>query len=105
MKTLKFILFIVVLSGFSFQYSNGNERVNQKNKFGVIKGKIIDMKTRSPLAGVNVSILNTQSGCISDNHGYFILEKLDVGNYILQFDYIGYKILNDLEVDISLQKG
>ncbi len=70
---------------------------------GAIKGNVIDAETKVPLIGVNVVVVGTEKGAATDSGGAFIIKKLPVGSYILQFDYIGYEQLK--KTDIIVRSG
>lgn len=54
-----------------------------------------------PLAGANVSILDSNYGTISDENGIYEM-ALDAGDYVLQVTYIGF---SDYSAAISLSNG
>ena len=58
---------------------------------GVLKGKIIDIDNQLPLQGANIIIKSTSIGTVSDKDGYFTIENIPNGNYIIVISYIGYK--------------
>ncbi len=59
---------------------------------GTISGEILDEASGEPLEGVQVIIVGTTKGAISNAHGEFMLVNLQPGNYDLQFQFIGYKL-------------
>lgn len=63
--------------------------ISQKIEF---TGKVIDYETRSPLAGITVSILSTKKATVSNEKGIFKF-LLDIDNYNLSFTAVGYKNL------------
>ena len=62
-------------------------------KNGYIRGVIVNEKSE-PLAGANITIVNTNKGVITDSDGNFIFSKLIPGPYTLSIHYIGYKVLS-----------
>lgn len=54
-----------------------------------IKGDVTDDKTYEPLVGVNILVLQTKAGTITDINGNFTL-NLEAGNYTFRFTYLGY---------------
>lgn len=54
-----------------------------------LKGRIVDAKSGETLIGVNIQILGTTTGTISDFDGGFQL--VVKANSIIQFSYVGYK--------------
>jgi hypothetical protein len=57
---------------------------------GEIRGQLIDGQTKMPLIGANIYIKNHPLGAATDTIGYYIIEKVPVGSYTLQFEYMGY---------------
>jgi len=67
-----------------------------------IRGRIMDLDSKLPLAGVNV-ILRSEGpvvGAVTDKHGYFRFEKVPIGRHDLECSYIGYepKVLSNFLV-------
>jgi len=58
---------------------------------GTIQGKVSDADTKTPLIGANVVLRGTHLGAATDFEGNFVVKKVPVGSYVLQFDYIGYE--------------
>lgn len=63
---------------------------------GVIKGKVVDAKSKEVLEFVNVSVRKQGSddlvkGTITDQSGAFSVDNLAEGNYTVTVSYIGYK--------------
>ena len=59
--------------------------------YGTIVGRIHDQATGEAISGVNVVVLGTATGAISDEKGRFILTHLLPGRYTLEFLHIGYE--------------
>jgi len=57
---------------------------------GTLLGKVIDAKSGQPLAGVQISLLGTELGTISDSTGHFALLNIPPGRYDVRFQMIGY---------------
>jgi outer membrane cobalamin receptor len=57
---------------------------------GIIKGKVIDSRTRAPLAYANVIIVGTSLGVNTSTEGEFLFSNIRPGNYRLKFQYVGY---------------
>ena len=70
-----FILFVLTLFQFvSFAQTKGN-----------IAGWIIDKNTQSPIAGVNIQIVNTSFNAISDSLGYYKFKNIPTGTYNIKY--------------------
>ena len=79
-----------------------------------IKGVVIDKSTHQPLEFINVLIIGTDRGSVTDSVGHFIIDDIPPGIYRLQASAIGYKttitseyILStkNLNVDIEMEEN
>jgi hypothetical protein len=104
MKSYCYLIFILLMNSIMIPSAKCEEMVHPGQKQGTIKGYIVDVESRSPLAGVNITVLHTQMGTITDDNGFFNLEKLPVGNYILQFEYMGYQELKKTDIIVKPQR-
>jgi len=68
---------------------------------GTITGKVVDAKTRQPLVGANVVIMDTDRGASTDLEGNYVISRVPVGTYRLKFMYIGYNSV--LKTDIVVK--
>ena len=57
---------------------------------GTIKGKVIDIQTRGQMPFVNVLVVGTDIGAISDENGAFIIKNVPLGYAKVQASYLGY---------------
>lgn len=57
---------------------------------GTLKGKVIDIQTRSDLPFVNVIVVGTSIGAISDEDGVFIIKNVPLGYVKVQASFLGY---------------
>jgi hypothetical protein len=57
---------------------------------GTVKGKVIDMQTRGQMPFVNVIVVGTEIGTISDENGAFIIKNVPLGYVKVQASYLGY---------------
>ena len=80
---------------------------------GNVTGRVVD-DLRLPLAGADVSIQNTETFTITNNNGFYSINKLAPGTYDLEVNFFGYhtKIVSfeitanqTTEVNIQLDKG
>ena len=81
---LLLIFFLVSLNSFTIT-------AQESEYFGKIEGKIIDSDSKFQLIGANVLVLTTTLGAATDESGKFIIEKIPVGNYSVQIQYLGYQ--------------
>lgn len=58
---------------------------------GTILGRVTDAVTMKPLPGANVVVKETRFGAPTDSSGYFAIEGIPAGTYIVEFRYVGYK--------------
>ena len=57
---------------------------------GTVRGVITDAETGDPLIGANVVLEGTTMGASTDMDGFFIIENVPEGNYVLKVIYVGY---------------
>lgn len=57
----------------------------------VLTGVVVDSMTARPLWGVNVFILNTLIGTVTDEKGEFCLPKIPPGKHQVKFSLLGYR--------------
>ena len=78
----------------------------------LIKGTVIDKASRTPLEFINVQIIGTSKGGVTDSIGRFTIEAVPPGIYRLQASAIGYKTVvppeyilstRNLNVDIEME--
>jgi hypothetical protein len=60
---------------------------------GIIKGKVIDAKTREALPFVSVIIYNTTLGSTTDESGNFTINNVSLGYQKLQVSFVGYETI------------
>ena len=62
--------------------------VNAQN----LKGQVIDLETNEGLYGVNVFLLEKNVGVVTDEEGYYELQRPNLGSKI-RFSYVGYEVV------------
>ncbi len=87
------ILFFLLTSVVANSQSN-DPKINPLDN-GKLKGKVIDAETLEPVEFATISIQSydkpyTNNGCVSNENGVFILEKIKEGFYKITVKYIGY---------------
>jgi iron complex outermembrane recepter protein len=76
-----------------------------------IKGRVIDAKTREGLAGVNIAVVGSVSGTITDTKGVFNLTVTKRSSFVIAVSYVGYQtqtkqITGDtFDISIELKEG
>lgn len=61
---------------------------------GKIVGTVTDAKTKEPLPGVNIVLVGTSYGAVTDFEGNFLILNLQPGTYTARASSIGYKPVN-----------
>jgi hypothetical protein len=56
---------------------------------GEVRGRVVDERTKSPLAGANVIILGSSLGSSTDVSGWYIIQNVPEGMYELQVRFVG----------------
>ncbi len=68
-----------------------------------ISGKVTDAKTNEPLVGVNVLVVQSKVGTVTNTDGYFEIDNLTDGDYDLKFSYLGYStVTKKIKVDSNI---
>jgi hypothetical protein len=93
-QNYQYLLVIFFLS-FSFAFSQNN---------GIITGKITDKANNKPLTGMNVRLVGTKLGAVSDKSGGFKISNLEPGLYSLQITGIGYSPYNADNIQVTNAK-
>ena len=57
----------------------------------VVRGRILDQESQTPLAGANILIIETELGTMSDVNGNFKITNVPVGRYDIKVSFIGYE--------------
>ena len=68
---------------------------------GVIKGRVVDKATKSPLIGASVLLQPSGAGGITDSTGYYVLANIPAGNYKLHFSHIGYESKTTADINVN----
>ncbi len=79
--------------GQSNQRSTSGNLSNQR--IGVLKGRIIDQNSKTPLEYANIAIFRKRdsaliNGAVTDEKGDFIIDKLPLGRFFIKLSFIGY---------------
>ncbi|MBN1971518.1 MAG: carboxypeptidase-like regulatory domain-containing protein [Candidatus Delongbacteria bacterium] len=57
---------------------------------GMIVGKVVDSSDKNPLMAANITLGNTTLGSETDDKGFFYIESVPSGKYLLKCQYVGY---------------
>lgn len=92
MKSLFKILILVSVFVYSFSFAQSGQ---------ILKGKVLDASNGQPIPFVNISLINSNTGTVSDIDGSFVLKNAHFP-MDLQISYVGYEtkkiLLNQLPV-------
>lgn len=59
---------------------------------GTLKGKVIDIQTRASLPFVNIIVIGSNVGAISNENGDFVINNVSLGYVKVQASFLGYSI-------------
>ncbi len=68
---------------------------------GQIKGTITEKKSKDPIVGATVQVLETTLGGISDFDGYYIIRNVEPGEYVIRISALGYQTVEVTEVSVT----
>ncbi len=82
------------------------EQVQKSSFTQVIRGKIVDAESQTPLAFATIAIITTNPllGTVTDEEGDFRIEEVPIGRHNIQISYIGYETQIIPELMISTGK-
>ena len=91
-SALKIILTLIMVAVSQFAYATT----------GKITGRAVD-EFGEPLPGVNIAIVGTMQGAVTDIDGYYIILNLKPGTYELKASFLGFQtqIVQDVRVKIN----
>ncbi|MCX5844737.1 MAG: TonB-dependent receptor [Deltaproteobacteria bacterium] len=64
----------------------------EARSYGAIKGIVVDKKTQKALPGVIITLKETRKGATTNKNGEFTLSRIQIGQYTLILDNIGYSL-------------
>ena len=67
-----------------------------QNNTSTVAGQVLDSESKEPVSQANVRLLSLPDstyvgGAATTNNGYFALQRVAPGNYVLKITFIGYK--------------
>lgn len=71
---------------------------------GKIIVKVWDAKAREGIVGANVTLVGTKYSAVSDMNGYYNIEQVPSGTYVLSVEMLGYKKTEMIEVTVVKDK-
>ncbi len=71
---------------------------------GKLSGNVADSRTGEPLVGVNIVIVGTQMGAITDIHGDYAIISVVPGTYTVRASIIGYAPMSQTQVRIDIDQ-
>lgn len=93
MKFLSNILVLLYLSGLVAQSFAGTT--------GALAGKVTDVSTGEPLPGVNIVIVGSGRGGVTNSKGEFSITGVTPGKYLVRASLIGYKTIEAKNIEIE----
>lgn len=93
----RFILLSLLFFIFFYQSSLSSEAAGIS-----LSGFVKDSETDEPLIGASVYLKSTQKGSFSNKSGFFSIQDIIPGTYLVNVSYIGYEVL---EKQIKIEKS
>ena len=99
---LKSVLVIVILS---LSFIQAKSQQNKLDGKGIIEGTISDLDNQ-PLEYANIQLINLPdsivvTGVITDNKGYYKLEKISLGKFVVKAQFMGFNKFISNEITVS----
>ena len=103
-------IFLIICLNISYLFSHGEDHSHDDNhahqqvkydSIGVIRGSVVDSMLDESKVYANVSVVKEDSddivaGGMTDENGFFLIDKIPFGKYFVVAQYIGYE---DLIID------
>jgi outer membrane receptor protein involved in Fe transport len=86
----KSLLYKIIENQIVIYSKNENPKSQKNNNNGRIKGKVIDKKNKEPLLNINISVIGTFRGTMTDEEGNFLIDNLSPDKYALLISSVGY---------------
>ncbi len=96
-RTIKLLLTVLVMLAMSEGFVHAQTRSR-------IQGTVKDAKTGEPLPGVNVLVVGTTMGAVTDLDGRYFIVNVPVGTYDLRASMVGYSPVLVKDVLVSLDR-
>lgn len=94
-KLLKGLLSILTQTETNIRIVNENQIVivpnNNSDASYTIEGRILDSKTNEDLPGVNIVVMGSNIGVITNNKGEYLIKNIHPGIYNVRYTFIGYE--------------
>ncbi|MGP8329185.1 MAG: carboxypeptidase-like regulatory domain-containing protein [Methanosarcinaceae archaeon] len=81
-------IYYIFLIPFYFLGSNLQSQIQEK---AGLQGTVIDWKTKEPIFGANVFLVNTTLGAAANQNGEYLIKNIPPGNYELMVSMMGYE--------------
>ncbi len=91
---MKKYLFLIIFLGIGFSVVHAQEKAT-------LRGFVKDKETGEPLIGVNILVKGTYYGASTDQDGYYIITDVSPGEYTLEANYIGYKVVQKTGIRVE----
>lgn len=93
LTTAPVVIFILLIATATFSQTES----------GIIRGKVIDKETKSPLQDAVVELLETKQKTGTNDKGEFTFEGLRETSYRIKVSYIGYE--TSVKTDLIIYPG
>jgi len=101
-RRLKFVLIFALIAALQLFSETPNDVSKEVTK-GIITGKILDSDTKQPLSNINIQIIGTPVGTITDTDGKFQIKNIEEGIYKLKITSISFS--QHIETDIRVVRN
>lgn len=102
MHSLTIFLFSILFINLAIADPKGDQdSVAIHNNVGSLVGKLVDKNSKTPLAGVNISVKDSRRGTVSDQNGNFKIPQVSAGTYAIIFEYMGYARITREKIEVQ----
>lgn len=89
-----------LIIGFSILFLIGFSTDIQAQSTGTLTGYVTDTRSGEPLVGANVGLQGTTQGSSTDSEGFYEIENIEPGTYIVVASYVGYETQRQNNINV-----
>ncbi len=63
-----------------------------------VRGTVVEEATLQPLVGATVYLKGADLGSSTNERGYFVIQNVPIGRYVLEASFVGYETFPDSRI-------
>jgi hypothetical protein len=95
-----FRILLYLSIGIFFLFLIGFSASIQAQSTGTLTGYVTDARSGEPLVGANVGLQGTNMGSSTDSDGFYEIENIEPGTYVVVATYVGYETQRQNNINV-----